>query len=115
MQKILVKQAFTLQRDDGTTEKFKPGINVVSEADAEHWFLKLHSEPVQDGDAESVAEMQQIHAELLAAKEALEKERQNLDAEKADFNAEKAELLAAKEAFLAEKSALEKAKKAKVE
>jgi len=108
MPKILVKQAFTLQRDNGTTQRFNAGINVVSDADAEHWFLKLHSEPVQEGDAESVAEMQQIHAELLAAQEALAVERQQLEADKA-------ELLAAQEAFLAEKSASEKTKKAKAE
>jgi len=106
MPKILVKHPFTLQRDDGTTEKFVAGIRTVSEADAQHWFLKLHAEPVQDGDAESVAEMQQIHAELLAAKEELEREYQKL-------NAEKAELLAAKEDFLAEKAAFDEAKKSK--
>lgn len=108
MPKFLVKQAFTLQRDNGTTQRFAAGIHNISQPDSEHWFVKVHSEPAQEADAESVSEMQQIHAELLAAQEALATERQQLDAEKA-------ELLAAQEAFLAEKSASEKTKKAKAE
>ena len=87
MPKFLVKQAFTLQRDNGTTQRFAAGIHNISQPDSEHWFVKVHSEPVQEADAESVSEMQQIHAELLAAQEA----------------------------FLAEKSASEKTKKAKAE
>lgn len=105
MPKILVKTPFRLVRDDGSDQKFGVGVHEVSEKDADHWYTKIHSEPyVADVDQAALAEIQHIHAELVAAKEALDAEREQLEAEKA-------ELVAAKEVFLKEKADFEKASK----
>ncbi len=76
MPKILVKTPFRLVRDDGTDQKFTVGVHEVSQKDADHWYTKIHSEPyVADADQAVIAEMQELHAELVAAKEAFLKEK----------------------------------------
>jgi len=41
---VEVSRAFTLNRDDGTTRAFLPGLNKgVSKGDADHWYVKAHT------------------------------------------------------------------------
>ena len=42
--KIAIAKAFTLNRDDGTSVTYKPGLIDMPDADAKHWFTGLHTE-----------------------------------------------------------------------
>lgn len=46
---VYVKRAFTLKRDDGSTQEFAAGRQKIEDEDLKHWFVKGNIEP-EDAD-----------------------------------------------------------------
>ena len=42
---VYVKRAFTLQRDNGTSQEFAVGRQKIEDEDLKHWFVKGNIEP----------------------------------------------------------------------
>lgn len=64
---ITIVRPFILNRQDGTSEKFKPGRQLITQADASHWFVQGHSDnpPVvapQPGTPEHFALLQKARS-----------------------------------------------------
>lgn len=47
---VNISKEFTLAREDGTSEKFYPGPQNVTEEDAAHWYLRAHLKDAPSGE-----------------------------------------------------------------
>jgi hypothetical protein len=53
MAKVTIAKKFTLNRDDGSSVTYGPGNHDMPDADADHWYTKLHlDEPKAEEKAE---------------------------------------------------------------
>lgn len=73
---VTVARHFILNRDDGTSQKFEPGRQVMDKKDADHWFTKAHLEEEvltdEEREARRVAEAARAEKEAEAERKATE-------------------------------------------
>lgn len=72
MPKVNIVAAFTLTRDDGSTQKFNPGVYDLDDDTADHWYVVAHTDQAKHKPAAGTIEFAREEARKRARRKLLD-------------------------------------------